>query len=146
VPGDKAPSTYSSLETTKIMTDSYYHTGMEVLLKNNCCRGLQCMSPFDCNDKSEWNFPYISPVCYCTLCQKCVHAQNEAALEGNPKWKGYVVECMLCGTLKAWNIRKLVPNMALASMLEETRRLAASKPPEKENDEQDSQATVPYDC
>jgi len=128
------------------MSENYYRSGMGVLLKNNCCRGDLCMKPFECEDRSEWHFPYISQVCFCTLCQKCVHAQNEAALQENPKWKGYVVQCMLCGTLKAWNIRKLVPNIALANMLEETRRLAASNPTDGREEEEDSQATLPiYD-
>jgi hypothetical protein len=126
------------------MDASFYRTGLELLLKNNCCKGNGCLKPFECEDKLMAHFPYISPVCACTLCQKCVHAQTEAALEDNPNWKGYVVQCGLCGTLKSWNIRKLVPNMALASMLEEIRRLSASNPPVEEDDDEDSEATIAF--
>jgi hypothetical protein len=127
------------------MADECCRNVLELLLQNNSCRGIlgdeMCLTLYDCTDKAERHFPMISPVCWCTMCLKCVHAQHEAAVKNSPDWKGWTIECMLCSTPKAWNIRKLVPNLALASMLEETRRLAVVVAPVAEGDE-DSEATI----
>jgi hypothetical protein len=91
------------------------------LLRNNGCPVEGCLAEFETGDRNERHYPHISPLCFCTICHVCIDQQHEAAVGENPKFKGWTIECPVCHMEKAWNIRKLVPNKALANMQEELR-------------------------
>jgi hypothetical protein len=78
------------------------------------------------------HYPHISAICKCTICLCCVNRQMDAATATAKKSKGYIVECPLCQTEKAWDTRpgKSVPNIALATFIEELRRLRNNLPEE----------------
>ena len=126
------------------MADYYCRNGLAVLVHTNRCRGTlqrRCFKKYDIKNPKQQNYPHISAVCYCTLCLECIHKQKEAVKDSNPEWKGWVVKCMLCQREKAWNLRKLIPNLALASMLENTTLLLDNIPREEG---EDSDATVDW--
>ena len=99
--------------------------GLAVILQNNCCLG--CMLEFE---TSLWDTHYlfISGVCNPTVCRCCLDARVEAERGLTASWRDGCICCPICEVDRAFNMRKLVKNMALANVLAEIRRLMDRQP------------------
>ena len=105
--------------------------GLAVILQNNCCHG--CMLEFE-TGFGDAQYPFISGVCSCTVCRRCLDARVEAERGANGNWKGWCICCPICETDNAFNLRKLVKNMALANVLAELRLLMDRQPDNGDDD------------
>jgi hypothetical protein len=94
------------------------------LLANNGCKVTDCYKPFGFDAKKHEHYPYISRVCACTVCKKCIDEQVVKACLGDlhKVKKGWAVECPLCGREKAFDNKHLLPNIAMANLCEELSR------------------------
>ena len=105
--------------------------GLAVILQNNCCHG--CMLEFE-TGFGDTHYPFISGVCSHTLCRQCLDAKVEEERGSSGTWKGWCIRCPICDIDNAFNIRKLIKNMALATVLEEIRRLVDRQPDHGDDD------------
>ena len=105
--------------------------GLAVILQNNCCHG--CMLEFE-TGFGDTHYPFISGVCSHTLCRQCLDAKVEEERGSTGTWKGWCIRCPICDIDNAFNIRKLIKNMALATVLEEIRRLVDRQPDHGDDD------------
>ena len=107
--------------------------GLAVILQNSCCLG--CMQDFE-TGFGDARYPFISGVCSCTVCRRCLDARVEAERGENPaaSWKGGCICCPVCDTDRAFNMKKLVKNMALAVVLAEIGRLIDRQPDNGDDD------------
>lgn len=105
--------------------------GVANILATNGC--LACGTPFE-TEPSDRHYPFISGVCHHTVCKRCLDQRMEEEREGRPNWKGGCIRCPVCAADRAFNINKLIKNMALADVLAGTRRLVVGN--EMEEDEE----------
>ena len=105
--------------------------GLAVILQNSCCLG--CMLEFE-TGFGDTHYPFISGVCSCTVCRRCLDAKVEEERGSTGTWKGWCIRCPICDIDNAFNIRKLIKNMALATVLEEIRRLMDRQPDHGDDD------------
>ena len=105
--------------------------GLAVILQNNCCLG--CMLEFE-TGFGDARYPIISGECSCTVCLQCLDARVEIERGPTGTWKGGCVHCPICEINNAFNMRKLIKNMALAIVLAEIRRLMDRQPDNGDDD------------
>jgi hypothetical protein len=106
--------------------------GVANILAHNGC--LKCGTPFE-TEPTDRHYPLISGVCHHTVCKWCLDLRMEREREGRPtSWKGGCICCPVCDADRAFNMNKLIKNMALADILAETRRLVVGN--EMEEDEE----------
>ena len=105
--------------------------GLAVILQNSCCLG--CMLDFE-RGFGDARYPFISGVCSCTVCGQCLDARVEAERGPTVTWKGWCVHCQIGDVDNAFDLRKLVKNMALATVLAEIGRLIDRQPDNGDDD------------
>jgi hypothetical protein len=99
----------------------YYHREMDRMVNGHGC--IVCSQAYETDVWTDLRYPYISPVCKCTLCRACIDERLAQIVGTN---KVYTVECPLCEKPKAWNKRNLVPNKQLANLLHDMKRVIAN--------------------
>ena len=108
-------------------------SGLAVIHQNNCCLG--CMFAFE-TGFGDSRYPFISGACSHTVCRRCLDAKVEAERAGNPaasRKKGSI-KCPICDIDSAFNMRFLIKNMALATLLGEIVHLIARQPDNGDDD------------
>ena len=105
--------------------------GLAVIFQKSCCLG--CMLDFE-TSIGDVHYPFILSVCNHTVCRRCLDARVEVE-RGKPAatWKGRCIRCPICEEDRAFNLRKLVKNMALANVLAEIGRLIDRQPDNGDN-------------
>jgi hypothetical protein len=106
----------------------HYEAALALILRNNCCSSQECVQDFE-NKSYPWAFfPYISTKCNCTICKHCLDRVVEKQADN---WTGWTIPCPACYEERAFNLRQLVPNVALTEIIYDTRRLLNNPPPRR---------------
>jgi hypothetical protein len=117
----------------------------QLMLANNGCRVEGCGAQYE-TDPADPHFPFISGVCYHTICKRCIDRTVEEERGKTASWKGYSISCPVCGENKAFNLRKLIKNAALADIIYELVIVERAEEPASdgaaEEGDYDSEATV----
>jgi hypothetical protein len=100
---------------------AYYRCEMARMVQGHGC--TYCSQPFDTDVSTDAKYPFISPVCNCTLCGECINGCLSQIVET----KIFTVGCPLCRKPKAWNVRHLVPNKHLANLLHDMKRVVKNE-------------------
>ena len=95
---------------------AYYHREMNRLINGHGC--TLCTEEFETDLPTDLKYPYISPVCKCTLCRACI--DRCVIVEEGKRW---TADCPLCGVQKAWEMRNLAPNRHVANLLHDMKRV-----------------------
>jgi Fe-S oxidoreductase len=93
--------------------DAYYRDELKKLgLDHGLC--VNCGEMFETQDQTNLRYPFKSYVCKCTLCRECINSCGEKITPG----KTFTFDCPRCETKKAWNLRKLLPDLQFANLLD----------------------------
>jgi hypothetical protein len=104
---------------------SYYAGEIRSLIM---CHGdcNMCGLGFEVEHETDPRYPYVSPVCKCTLCRACI---NECVPKVASS-KIYMYGCPACYKDQAWNLKNLLPNRPFANLLSGMDRAIANSPKE----------------
>jgi Fe-S oxidoreductase len=72
-----------------------------------------CQQAFETNNQTDLKYPFRSYVCRCTLCRECINSCGAQITPG----KIHTFDCPLCLHEKAWNLRKLLPDLQFVNLL-----------------------------
>lgn len=118
-PGYPRHETIESAGYKMAASGAYYRREMTRLIKGHGC--TLCTEEFETDLPTDLKYPYVSPVCRCTLCRACVDGCVPV------EKKGWTADCPLCAVPKAWNMRNLVPNRHVANLLHDMKRVVADE-------------------
>jgi hypothetical protein len=106
----------------------HYEAALSLILRNHCCLGRECVQDFENKGYPFAYFACVSTKCNCTVCKHCL----DRVVEKQPQnWTGWTVSCPSCFEERAFNLRRLVPNMALVAIVSDVRRLLNNPPPQR---------------